>query len=104
MERIKLTKREKRVLRTISQQGFDALSGFDAIAIRSLEDNGLVKGAYLEGGGVDDAKLTNYGKEYIADNPRLRNPVDWKWIIPTVLAAVAATAGILALIIACSLK
>ena len=88
MERIKLTKREKRVLRTLSQQGFYALSGFDAIAIRSLEDNGLVKGAYLEGGGVDDAKLTNMGKVYLMDNPKLRNPIDWKWVVAIVVVVV----------------
>lgn len=76
MERIRLTKREKRVLRTLSQQGFDALSEFDAAAIRSLDNQGLVRGAYVEGGGVEDARLTNYGKEYIANNPRLRNPVN----------------------------
>lgn len=104
MERIRLTKREKRVLRTLSRQGFDALSEFDAAAIRSLDNLGLVQDAYIEGGSVEDARLTNYGKEYIADNPRLRNPVDWKWIISTFLAALAATAGILALIIACSLR
>ena len=104
MERIRLTKREKRVLRTLSQQGFDALSEFDAAAIRSLDNQGLVRGAYIEGCGVEDARLTNYGKEYIADNPRLRNPIDWKWIISTFLAAVAAAAGIFALIIACSLR
>lgn len=88
MERIKLTKREKRVLRTLSRQGFDALSGFDAIVIRSLEDNGLVKGAYLEGGGVDDAKLTNMGKVYLMDNPKLRNPLDWKWVVAIVVVVV----------------
>ena len=104
MERIRLTKREKRVLRTLSQQGFAALSEFDAAAIRSLDNQGLVRGAYTEGGDVDDARLTNYGKEYIADNPNLRNPIDWKWIISTFLAAVAATTGIFALIIACSLR
>ena len=77
MERIRLTKREKRVLRTLSQQGFDALSEFDAAAIRSLDNQGLVRGAYVEGGGVEDAVLTGYGKEYIADNPSLKNPIGW---------------------------
>ena len=36
MERIKSSKREKRVLRTLSGLGFDALGEFDAAAIRSL--------------------------------------------------------------------
>lgn len=77
MERIKLSKREKQVLRILCQQGYDGLSEFDDAAVRSLDHQGLVRGAYVEGGGVEDARLTNYGKEYIADNPKLRNPVNW---------------------------
>jgi hypothetical protein len=103
MDRIKLTKREKRVLRTLSRQVYDALSEFDAAAIRSLDHHGLVQGTYIEGGGVEGARLTNYGKEYVADNPRLRNPVDWKWAITTILAAIAAAAAVAALFVACSL-
>ena len=94
MERIRLTKREKRVLRTLSQQGFDALSEFDAAAIRSLDRQGLVRGAYVEGGNVEDARLTNYGKEYIADNPKLRNPVNWMAI-----TAIALTGLLLCIIL-----
>lgn len=94
MERIKLTKREKRVLRTLSRQGFYALSEFDATAVRSLDNHGLVQGAYIEGGGVEDARLTNYGKEYIADNPRLRNPIDWGKV-----AAIATIVGIIVTIV-----
>lgn len=94
MGRIRLTKREKRVLRTLSQQGFDALSEFDASAIRSLDNQGLVRSAYVEGGGVEDARLTNYGKEYIADNPKLRNPVNWKAI-----TAIALTGWLLCIIL-----
>lgn len=94
MERIRLTKREKRVLRTLSQQGFDAMSKFDIAAVRSLDNQGLVRGAYVEGGGVEDARLTNYGKAYIADNPKLRNPVNWKDI-----TAIALTGWLLCIIL-----
>ena len=102
MERIKLTKREKRVLRTLSRQGFNALSEFDATAVRSLDNHGLVQGAYIEGGGVEDARLTNYGKEYLADNPRLRNPINWAKVgaIGTIVGIVVT---IILFIIACSL-
>ena len=94
MERIKLSKREKRVLRTLSRQGFDALSEFDTAAIHSLDNHGLVRAAYIEGGGVEDARLTNMGKEYLADNPRLRNPVDWGKV-----AAISTIAGIVVTIV-----
>ena len=77
MERIRLTKREKAVLRILSKQGYEALSEFDASAVRSLSGLGFVKAAFTEGGGVEDAKLTTKGKEYLRDYPSLRNPVDW---------------------------
>lgn len=77
MERIKLTKREKAVMRILSKKGYEALSEFDASAVRSLSELGFVKAAFTEGGGVEDAKLTTKGKEYLRDYPSLRNPVDW---------------------------
>ena len=101
MERIRLTKREKRVLRTLSQQGFAALSEFDAAAIRSLDAQGLVKGAYLEGGGIEDAKLTTMGKEYLRDNPHLYNPVNWA-MVSAIVAAVGSIGTIITIIITCS--
>ena len=102
MERIKLTKREKRVLRTLSRQGFDALSEFDAAAIRSLDNHGLVQGAYIEGGGVEGARLTTYGKEYLADNPRLRNPVNWGKVA-AIAAIVSIVVTITLFVIGCTL-
>ena len=102
MERIKLTKREKRVLRTLSRQGFDALSEFDATAVRSLDAQGLVRGAYLEGGGVEGARLTNMGKEYLADNPKLRNPVNWGKVA-AIAAIVSIVVTITLFVIGCTL-
>lgn len=101
MERIKLSRREKQVLRTLSKQGFDALSEFDNPALGNLERLGLVKTARIEGGGVEGARLTTMGKEYLMDNPHLYNPVDWKWVITTVIAAIAAAAT---LFVACSIR
>ena len=98
MERIKLSKGEKRVLRTLSGLGYDALGEFDTAAIRSLDRHGLVQGAYIEGHGVEDARLTTMGKAYLMDNPKLRNPIDWKWIAP-----IAAVAAIILFIIGCAL-
>ena len=77
MERIRLTKREKAVLRILSRQGYEALSEFDASAVRALSERGFVKAAFTEGGGVEDAKLSTMGKEYLRDYLSLRNPVDW---------------------------
>ena len=102
MERIKLTKREKQVLRILSRQDFDALSEFDAIAIRNLDNLGLVQGAYVEGGGVEGGRLTTMGKEYLRDNPRLRNPVNWGKVA-SVTAIVSIIVTIVLFIIGCAL-
>lgn len=101
MERIKLSKREKQVLRILSKQGFNALSEFDATAVRSLDAQGLVKGAYLEGGGVEDARLTTMGKEYLRSNPHLYNPVNWA-MVSAIVAVVGSIGTIITIIITCS--
>ena len=46
MERIRLTKREKAVLRILSKQGYEALSEFDTSAVRSLSELGFVMAAF----------------------------------------------------------
>ena len=92
MERIKLTKREKNVLRLLRDGNSEALSEFDAPSVEHLAHLGLVRRAGVEGAGFDDARLTNMGKEYFNDNPRLANPIDWKWV--AVLSAYAALLGV----------
>lgn len=101
MERIKLSKREKQVLRTLRNQGFDALSEFDSAAVRSLDNKGLVRGAYVEGGGVEAARLTTMGKEYLRDNPHLFNPINWA-MVSAIVAAVGSIGTIITIIVTCS--
>ena len=98
MERIKLTKREKAVLRILSKQGYEALSEFDASAVRSLSELGFVKAAFTEGGGVEDAKLSTMGKEYLRVFPSLRNPIRLE--ISSVTCIIAAIVSIIMLFIA----
>lgn len=102
MERIRLTKREKAVMRILSEQGYEALSEFDASAVRSLSELGFVMAAFTDGGGVEDAKLTTMGKEYLREFPRLYNPIRWD-IISSVASIIAAIASTIALFIACTL-
>ena len=94
MERIRLTKREKRVLRLLSSNRFDMLSTLDYPALRVLHDAGFVRVAFIEGGVPEAARLTDFGKEYIADNPRLWNPINWAKV-----AAVATIAGVIVTIV-----
>jgi len=102
MDTIKLSKREKYVLRTLNEKGHDALCEFDIPAINRLMTLGLVRAAFIEGHRLEAAELTTMGKQYLYDNPYLRNPIDWKWIVTTALAAIAAAAAVAALFVACT--
>ncbi len=49
---------------------------------------------------VNVVKLTQYGRQYLAENPRLCNPTDWaKWA--AVAAAASVLISIIALLVAC---
>ncbi len=91
MERIKLTKNQKRVLRMVAQ-GQDVCPAefpshtFNA-SVRFLQQQGLMDATFDEGGSVEDSKLTNEGRQYLAENPGLCNPINW-WRI-TILSMVA---------------
>lgn len=80
----------------------EALSEFDTPSLHHLAGMGLVGLALVEGGGIEDVTLTTMGKEYIKGNPRLYNPVDWKWLVITALLAVTAIAAVAALFISCT--
>lgn len=107
MNLIRLDKNERAVLRIIREQG-NCPSVFPmhkfAACVNSLERKGLVKGAWASGHELVGARLTAQGEEYLMLNPGLRNPIDWKWIITTGIALVAAIAAIVALFVACSSK
>ena len=102
MERIKLSKDEKKVLLLVASGG-DCPDSFPAHVfarcVRTLELRGLVKGAYVEGGGVEAARLTSDGRVFLAENPKLRNPINWVRIIEF---AIPVIISIIALFISCS--
>lgn len=102
MERIKLSKNEKAVLRMVAGgQGTCPadypLHIFNA-AVRSLDRKGLVHGVYEDDGNVADSRLTQDGRMYMAENPNLRNPINWG----VVLSVITITISIIALFVACN--
>lgn len=105
MEEKKLSKNEKKVLLLVAS-GNDCPDSFPMHifcgCVRSLERKGLVKGAYVEGGGVATARLTAKGRVFLAENPKLKNPLDWKWIITTAIAVAGLITAIIFGCIACS--
>lgn len=88
MERVRLTKEEKAVLRML--QNTDTCpttyprSKFNG-AVRSLQRKGLARGFNSEEVGLAYSVLTDEGKLYLATNPRLTNPINWNLV--TVIAA-----------------
>ena len=81
MERVKLSKDEKRLLRNIAAgvacwpdgMGAETL----AVSASALEDAGLVMVMWKSGHLVAGADLTAKGTAYLLANPSLRNPIDW---------------------------
>ena len=104
MKRIKLTRDEKQVLRLVAT-GRECPDTYPhstySAGLKGLEREMLVFVARDESHAVVDARLTDYGRQYLAENPRLHNPVSWRWIITTALTAIAACAAVAALFIAC---
>lgn len=104
MERIKLSKAEKKALKRIFKYGSECIKDFPpyeiARCVRSLQDKGLAKCAFIEGGELEGVTLTNAGKSYIRNNPKLKNPTDCSKVA-AIAGIIAAIASITALFVAC---
>lgn len=104
MERIKLSKSEKKVLRLLLN-GCACPDTYPrhvfVSCVDKLEMKGLVKGAWSEGHNLEDVRITPQGRAYVSQNPNLLNPVDWKWVIATSIAAIGLIVSVIALLVAC---
>ncbi|GAB1252029.1 hypothetical protein Tsumi_11350 [Porphyromonas miyakawae] len=105
MDRIQLSKDERIVLRQISLGWKDSSLALSEdrcrLACINLERLGLIRVAWLEGYQILYASLTEYGVSYLAWNPRLRNPIDYKKL-GFILACVSLVASIVVALVACS--
>ena len=101
MERIKLTKEEKQVLRLVEH--YEQCPStyppkmFQA-CVYTLEQKGLVNAIWSTGHELAGAKLTYLGKAYMTVNPKLRNPIDLERIT-LAIASVSLALAIVALLI-----
>lgn len=104
MERIRLTKTEKEVLRLLSlNDGCPSDYPYHVYAsrVQSLELKGLAKGMWATGHVLISARLTSYGETYLTLHPDLRNPVDWR-LVSSVTAIVSLIVSVIALFAACA--
>jgi len=107
MERIRLSKREKEVLRLLNNiGGCPDTYPFDVFAscVETLETNGLAKGAWVEWHTLESARILPKGETYLSLNPTLRNPIDWKWVLTTGISVIGTIVAIIALFIACKMQ
>lgn len=44
-------------------------------------------------------RLTPEGRLYLAENPKLRNPIDWRWIITNIIAVMAMATRAIAILL-----
>ncbi len=104
MERIHLTKQEKVVLRhaqNSEKPPRDISPTMYEYCLSTLQEKGLVR-FKADYGEIVSVKITTKGRTYMEQNPRLKNPVDWKWIITTVIVSITAIATTFALFVACT--
>lgn len=104
-KRIRLSKGAKFVLRLLNNGQYTCPKATPFAVFNDgaheLESNHLAVCHDEECGNVEIARLTDAGKLYISQNPDLRNPVDWKWVITTIIATITAIGTILMVIIGC---
>ncbi len=102
MERIKLTKSEKETLRIVMLSDGTCPSTYPvhtfSSSIRSLQRKGLVDATFINTGEVWFAQLTDEGKQYISQNPSLRNPINWGIVI----GVISTIISIIALFVSCN--
>ncbi|MFR9546186.1 MAG: hypothetical protein SNJ29_11495 [Rikenellaceae bacterium] len=103
MEKIFLSKEEKRLLAPILSKGFGAnFSDEDNQWLYLLEEKGFIHTNKCEGGSVYTASRTDYAVAYVAFNPDLSNPSIWddkKYLVTTAISLFAVVISILALYI-----
>ena len=84
MERIRLTKAEKMTLRYIADGGTfhtDRIAPPEYVCgAYGLGEKGLINVCW-NGYTIVDAKLSMLGKAYLADNPKLRNPISTPMLV-----------------------
>lgn len=107
MERIYLTRGERRVLRWLRENRGALPSLAPASfcrAVRALEREHLVRAWWADDDddGFIEGELTGEGRDYLEDNPRLLNPVNWS-AVAAWIAAVASLGTLLVALLACAL-
>lgn len=106
MERIRLSKSEKEVFRLVANCKGKRPATYPAHtfnqAAHSLKQKGLAVVKFYTNREVCTIYLTDMGKQYLSENPSLRNPVDWAKV-SAITAIVSLLVSLLVALVGCSL-
>lgn len=99
MERVKLTNNKRNILKQLAEYKYPApVPDKDIKDFLELEDLGFVSHLKLDQGSLNQLygpQITDAGRRYLAENPKLKNPrwkFDWKWLIGTIVAVLGVLA------------
>lgn len=102
MERIELSKKQRAIYNAIAREEYPNVCNKEDIEdIIVLREKGLVRGINVISGDIVAVRLTDQGRAYLHQNPKLKNPSVWqdkKYIINTAISLVALVVSIIALI------
>lgn len=104
MQKVRLTRNEKRTLRLLAAGLWcpDSMPFHQfAAGCIGLKRKGFAQCTRVSGHELADAQITTEGETYLAINPTLRNPIEWKWIITTIITFGAFIVSVVALLTAC---
>lgn len=106
MEKIRLSKSEKEVFRLVANFRGKRPATYPAHtfnqAAHSLYQKGLIVAKFYTNGEVCTIYLTDMGKQYLSENPNLRNPVDWTKV-SAITAIVSLLVSLIIALVGCSL-
>lgn len=106
MDMVYLSKSEKEVLRIIlfhPEQMEVLYDPFFEPDIVDLETKGFIRCGWASGHELYSVEIAQKGRTYITINPKLKNPVDWEWILQFSVTCILTIATIIGLFIACSI-
>lgn len=98
MERIKLSKECKQLFLAISKNQHCDITKEQYNAFIILKRHGLVKGEELIGDKFTNATITEQGRIYLSQNPKLNNPFNWDRLISVIALVFAGISLIVSIV------
>lgn len=106
MHKIALSKEAKLVLRLLDKEIRQCPANMPQYTFTrgalELRRKGLAYAHQEAGGEVVVARINDEGRAYLVNNPSLRNPIDWRWIISLAVGIATLLISLASLFVACA--